>query len=410
MAIKMLTEIGVERLKPSPDGKRLEIWDTVVQNLCLRVSEKGVKSWYLIYRMNGGKQRRMLLGRYPIISLKQARDLAREGKFEISQGNDPLMLREQKRKERERIERETLTIAQLGEQCVERHWKPNISRWKGMQGVFLNHINPVLGDMPAKEVTKRDVYKLLDKMKNSKNPHRANHCLVALRKAYNWGIERDILTYNPCNTIKKPVPSKSCDRFLNDDEIKELWRVCDEEIGYPYGPVIKLLLLTGQRCGEIARLKWQEIDFDAKLIRLGGERVKNKKSHEVPLSDLALDILKSMHRHRGAYVFTTTAGCKPINGFGKAKERFDRYFKPEKLWKFHDLRRSCATGMAIIGISREQIKRVLNHSDGSVTAVYDRHTYLPETRKALDLWARHVESIVNGVKDDNVLPLRGKNE
>lgn len=410
MAIKMLTEIGVERLKPSADGKRLEIWDTILQGLCLRVSEKGVKSWYLIYRMNGGKQRRMLLGHYPIISLKQARNLAREGKFEISQGNDPLMMREQKRKERERIERETITVAQLGEQCVERHWKPNISRWKGMQGVFIHHINPVLGDMSAKDVMKKDVHRLLDKQKNSKNPHTANHCLVALRKAYNWGIERDILTHNPCHAVKKPVPSRSRERFLNDAEIKELWRVCDEEINYPYGPVIKLLLLTGQRCSEIAQLKWHEIDFDAKLIRLSGEKVKNKKSHEVPLSDLALDIFKSVHRHRGAYIFSSTAGRKAINGFGKTKERFDRYFKPKESWRFHDLRRTAATHMAILGVSREQIKQILNHSDGSVTAVYDRHSYLPEKRKALDLWARHIESIVSGTKDDNVVPIRGKNE
>ena len=400
----MLTEIGVERVTPPPHGKRLELWDTVVQGLLMRITHNNVKSWSLPYRINGSKQHRMHFGRFPAISVKQARALARDAKFEISQGNDPLVLREEKRREQSKLAEDNLTVAQLAKQCLERHWKLNIRCWKRMEEVFALHINPALGHMVAKDVQKKDVYKLLDKLKNSNAPYTSTQSLAALRKMYNWAIEFDLLQINPCQCIKTPVPSVARERYLNDTEIIEFCSAA-KKLGYPYGHIGQLLLLTGQRRSEIAKLKWSEIDFDDKLIRLSADRIKNKRNHETPLSDLALDILKSVPRHRGAYVFTTTGGKKPVANFSSAKKEFEKHFKA-KDWQFHDLRRSCATGMAMLGVTRDQIKRVLNHSDGAVTAIYDRYTYLPEKRKALDIWSHHVWGLVNGTTDNNIIKMR----
>lgn len=408
MPVKNLTETGVERVKVPP-GKRLDLHDAIVQGLCLRISANNVKSWYFMYRMNGSRQRRMMFGRYPEISLKQAREIAREHKYEIAQNKDPFLLREQRLREQERAAQETVTVEQLAKECLERHWKPNTKQWKPIEALLKKHIYPEIGKMAAKDVTRKDIYRILDRLSKSKRPSKANLALASLRKLFNWGIERDILTSNPCHTIKNPVKIVSRERYLEQDEIRPFWQAC-EKLGLPYGSLFQLLLLTGQRRSEIANLRWHDIDFDNKLIRLSADRVKNKKAHEVPLSDFALSILESIPRHRGSYIFSTTGGKKPVDGFGKTKAKLDEYFKTSD-WRIHDLRRSAATGMAMLGVHRDDIKRILNHSDGTVTAVYDRHSYMPEKRKALDLWAQHIQSLLTGEDyESNIIQLRGKRD
>lgn len=393
MTKKLLTETGLQKLKLPPVGERFEYRDTLVTGLVVRITHQGSKTWNLVYRRADGKQQRMALGRYPIVPLTQARTLAREALLELAQGNDPVILREKKVQEQLQTEKDALTLEVLSKDFIERHCKPNNRRWKATEQVFRNHINPELGHMSAKDITRKDVNRLLDKLKATKRPHAANHSLSALRKMYNWAIERDELLYNPCIGIRKPVPTKERERFLNKDEIIQFWHACNE-LGYPYGPIGQLLLLTGQRRSEIANLKWDEIDFENQVIRLTPDRIKAKRGHEVPLSDMAATILKSIPRHTGPYIFTSTAGKRPVCGFGKVKSDFTKYFKAEG-WCFHDLRRTCATGMAEMGIAPTTISRVLNHAEGGVTKIYNRHSYLKEKREALNLWAEHLRSLIH---------------
>lgn len=286
MSIKKLTETGVAKLQPLSNGERLEFADAVVTGLILRVMPSGVKSWSFLYRL-GGKQRRMSLGHYPDIPLKKAREMVREARQEIVQGKDPITLRQDKIVEQMRVEEKGITVETLARMFIERHCKKKNRHWKGTEQLFENHIFPEIGHLIAKEVRRKDVVSLLDQKVNSKRPHVANHILVSLRKMYNWAIERDELEFNPCTNIKRPVTPTERERVLSRNEIKDLWKAVDE-IAYPYGPVMKLLLLTGQRRSEIAKLKWSYIDLEEKVIRLPAQNVKANRGHDIPLSEMAM--------------------------------------------------------------------------------------------------------------------------
>jgi integrase len=201
---------------------------------------------------------------------------------------------------------------------------------------------------------------------------------------------------------------------LTDDELRTIWHACDK-IGWPFGPMVKLLMLTAQRRDEVAEMRWSEIDIDAKTWTLARERVKNDQAHVVPLSDAAIEVLGSLPRVKGKgdFVFTTT-GDSPIAGFSRAKDRLDDAVSetlPSALerWTFHDLRRTAATGMARLGIDLPVIERVLNHISGSfggIVGVYQRHNFADKQRGALQAWGRFVDNLVTPAHA-NVVPFRG---
>ncbi len=191
--------------------------------------------------------------------------------------------------------------------------------------------------------------------------------------------------------------------MLTDAEIAAFWRACDE-VGEPWHAIFKLLLLSGCRLNEIARLEWSEVGDDA--ITLPGSRTKNGKPHIVPLSGLARSILDRVPRIAGCmYVFSTN-GRRPPSGSSRAKLKLDDHMQPTSPWRLHDLRRTAVTGMAEIGILPHVVEAVVNHvsgSKGGIAGVYNRHNYPAEKRDALERWALHVAGIVAG---GNVVPIR----
>jgi integrase len=159
--------------------------------------------------------------------------------------------------------------------------------------------------------------------------------------------------------------------------------------------VLKLLLLTGCRLNEIGCLEWSEVSDDCSTITLPGDRVKNHRPFVIPLPPMAQAILADRPRE-GRYVFSTTGGTAPINGWGRAKVKVDAA-SGVKDYRFHDLRRTCATGMAEIGVAPHIVEACLNHASGhkaGVAGIYNRAAYGPEKTAALKLWADHVYSIV----------------
>ncbi len=404
MAVRRLTETGVAKIKP-PETGRLDVADAIMTGLVLRVMASGVKSWCFVYRF-GGKQRRMTIGRYPDIDLAHARRIVKRYKEDLAMGLDPYTLREEKIIAQLEQGETGATVEDIYHEFLEKHAKKN-RRWKETQHVFTAYILPAMGDKVASTIKRKDVIDLLDERKISKGPSSANKTLVALRKMYNWAIERGELEVNPCSNIRKPVVIPERERVLNRQEIKAFWRACNQ-LGYPYGPLCQLLLLTGQRRSEIATLKKEYIHFDEKLLRIPAENVKAKRGQDVPLSDLAISILKSLPQFKGPYVFTTCFGKKPVDGFGKAKTKFKGLFDAPE-WRYHDLRRTCGTGLAELGVALHTISRVLNHAEGGVTKIYARYSYLNEKRDALNLWSDHVWKIVHDSDDENanVVPLKG---
>ena len=177
-----------------------------------------------------------------------------------------------------------------------------------------------------------------------------------------------------------------------------------EKLGWPFGPIVKLLILTGARRNEIGRLRWSEIEGDA--IKLAGERTKNREEHIIPLAQPAVEIIASLPHIGNTYVFTTT-GVTPVSGWSKVKEALDKAAGGLPDWRLHDLRRTCATGLQRLGFSLQVIEAVIGHVGGSrsgVVGVYQRHAFGPEKRQALVAWAREVERIAGG-KPAKVIPI-----
>jgi integrase len=253
------------------------------------------------------------------------------------------------------------------------------------------------------------VIELLDGIVDSGRGTSANRVLAHTRKFLNWCVERDILQASPAAGVKAPADENARDRVLSDDEIRLFWAACDDA-GFPFGPLGKLLLLTGQRRGEVGEITDKEISGDT--WSLAPDRTKNGRAHDVPLSQAAQAILAGVERikSKAGYLFTTT-GETPVSGFSKAHKAISA--KMAELaseaageaveipaWTWHDLRRTCATGLARLGVPVWVTEAALNHVSGTragLVSVYQRHDYAAEKREALDLWALAVVDIVAGL-------------
>ena len=270
-----------------------------------------------------------------------------------------------------------------------------------------------------KEISKRQILDLLDGIIDRGGGLTANLTLAAVRKLFNWAVQRGIIETSPVAGIQAPLAERSRDRILTDDEVRWFWKAC-ASIGYPFGRLAQVLLLTGQRRREVSGLSFGEIDLPNRLWVIPGERTKNGDPHEVPLSEPTLQIIEVVPRIKTAkaYVFTTRAE-KHVKGYSQAKAAIDKAMllvarkesrKAEiSRWTFHDLRRTAASGMARLGIALPVIEKVFNHSSGSfagIVGVYQRHSFSDEKRKALDAWASFVISLIEGKSASNVLSIR----
>ena len=194
-------------------------------------------------------------------------------------------------------------------------------------------------------------------------------------------------------------------RVLTDVELRALWRAA-EKLGYPYGDLFRLLAITGQRKSEVAEARWREFDLSQKLWTIPPERMKGDAAHEVPLTDDAIAILEALPRfNNGDYVFSTTFGAKPVNGFSKAKVNLDRAMAAElgdavDPFVIHDIRRSMRTGLSALPIPNNVRELVIAHAQPGLHKVYDQHSYQQEKRHALNLWAARLRTIVDPPSDN----------
>jgi integrase len=258
------------------------------------------------------------------------------------------------------------------------------------------HALPAFGPMPVSSITKRDVIKLIDKIVEVGSPVAANRVLAFIKRFFSWCKERDILELSPAETIRPPSREKIRDRVLNLDEIKAIWAAC-KQMGYPWGPIFQLLLLTGARLREVSQASWNEISTTDCTLNLPASRTKNKRSHQIQLSHQAQDIIQSLPRVEGQTLLFTTNRTTPVSGFSKVKKRIDMISGVSD-WRFHDLRRSFAThSTERIGISPVIADKILNHATGQVrgvAAIYQHGEYLQERRDALQKWGDFIQALV----------------
>jgi integrase len=404
MPTQKLTAMTVKNAKPPLNG-RLELWDSVISDdtslsgsFGLRITSNGAKSWVVMYRLDG-KLKRETIGGYPAYSLLQARERAKASLEMAGRGMDPVEARKAEKQKVAAIK----SVREAAETFIKRHAKEKNRSWKEVERVFNVYIVPKMGDRPLPSITPADIHEVLDALMDAGHPYMANRVFAHVRKFFNWCAERHWINEPPTEHISRPADEHARDRILDNGEIRLLWQVCDE-LGWPFGPFIQLLLLTGQRRNEVARMKWEHVNLADKVWTLPKEETKAKRLHAVPLSQAVLDILGNLPRN-GAFVFSTN-GKTPISGFSRAKKRCDDLTSfPE--WRLHDLRRTAASGMAEIGIAPHVIEKVLNHSTGQISgvaAVYNRHTYLREKTDALNAWANALETNV-GIGKSNVVTM-----
>ncbi len=254
------------------------------------------------------------------------------------------------------------------------------------------------------EIRRRDVIALVEAIAVDR-PVMANRTLGILSKLFNWLVARDVIAASPVHGVEMPGVEKAGDRALDDNEIATLWRACADE--GVVGAAVRIMLLTAARRTEVSAMRWAEINEEKRTWLLPSERSKNRQTHVVPLSTAAWEIIAALPRISDTHVFSTS-GNGPVVNFCRIKERLDAKLKFEKHWQFHDLRRSCASGLQRLGVRVEVIEATLGHRSGvfrGITSIYQRHDFADEKRAALEAWGRHVEGLVIRTSA-NVLPLR----
>jgi integrase len=434
---KALTAKRIENSQPG--ANRQEIPDGLLVGLYLVVQPSGAKSFAVRYR-HAGQPRKLTLGAFPALNLEAAREIGAKALRAAAEGRDPATEKQAAKGQAKKADADAARTRRdlfenVAREFIERHAmksnKPTTWRETArILGLRPSRDDPTVlldvgGDvMPAwrgrriQDISKRDVITLLDSVNDRGSPIMANRVLSAVRKLFNWCVARDVIQVSPCTLVTPPAPERSRDRILDDAEIKLVWNAADAE-GWPFGPLVKLLVLTGQRLTEVSGMRWDEFDLEKKLWTLPAERVKNGERHEVPLSDAAIAILTALPRIKTTkgVVFTTRRDAA-VSGFSRAKDRLDAGIAaavtdgpPVGHWTFHDLRRTMASGMARLGIQLPVIEKVLNHTSGTfrgVVGVYQRHSFSDEKRKALDSWASFVQSLVLSQSLENIVSIRGR--
>jgi integrase len=409
---KALTAVSIEAMKADPK-RRIEKPDPALAGLYLIIQPSGAKSWALRYRF-GGKPAKMTLGRWPVMGVAEARAKATASLEVLDHGRDPAGERKAKADAAAQSDRDK--VAAVVDLFLKRHASHN-RRGDDVAAMFRREIIGKWGERDIQSIVKRDVIEVLDAIVDRGSPVTANRLRAYLNTLFNWAMGRDIIQVNPLDGIKPPAPEKARDRVLTPDEVRLFWQA-SATMEYPFGPLYRVLLLTGQRLREVAEMTWQEVQGDKWF--LPAARSKNGDEHTVPLSPEVVMILNGMPRI-GQFLFSTTR-ISPISGFTRAKARLDRLmveaanrdlpagFDPVQIPPFtiHDLRRTAATGMAGLRFPPHVVEAVLNHRSGSrrgVAGVYNRFDYAEEKRHALESWAQLVKATAeNG--QESVVSLR----
>jgi integrase len=407
MANRNLTDRFIQSCKPAPAGKRLDFADAVVPGLALRVTDRGHKTFVLRcrYPLHPENPTRRALGDYGELTLDEARQKARRWLELIGKGVDPKIAEERLRAEAQR--RQVTTFGAVAADFLDRH-AAKFSRRKEAQRIIETEFVRRWGARPATEIMPEEVAAAIRAIVKRGAPYQAHNAFSLLRLLFRWAIGTGEYGIDAAPT-ERLQPSKLIgklelrDRVLTDGELCRVWEGAGE-MGYPYGPLIRLLILTGLREREVANAAWSEIDLRQRLWVIPASRMKGDRAHEVPLADRAFDLIEGLPRFTaGEFVFSTTAGAKAVNGFSKAKVRIDRLSGVAD-WKFHDLRRTMRTHLSALPVQDLVRELVIAHAKPGLHRVYDQHAYQDEKRHCLELWERRLLAILEP-PPENVITL-----
>ena len=361
----------------TPAETRREYFDRVVTGLALRVAPTGTKSWVLLYRQ-GRRLRRWTLGRYPTLSLADARDRSRAGLRTAAAGDDPAQAK--------RTQRDALTVGELAERYLVEYARPRKRSWKEDRRLLTHAVLPIWRHQAARDIQRTDARALVQAVATRGAPIAANRLRALLHTLFGFAVAHEIVEVNPITHVPRPGIERRRDRVLTADEMRTFWSRLDDEPP-PMAAALRLRLVTAQRGGEIHDMRWRDVERATRWWTIPAARSKNGLPHRVPLTDPALNLIDGLSgSDPEGYVLAGARG-KRQRSQAIARLGLDDF-------RGHDLRRTAASHMASAGVPRLVIGKILNHADPSVTAVYDRHSYDTEKRAALETWATALLAIV----------------
>jgi integrase len=377
---------------PTP-AKDIVFWDSGCPGFGVKITPKGRKVFIVLYRAGGAgsRLRKYTIGPHGRITLHQARAAALRIFAARTEGRDPAAEKQ--------LERRRLVVDRV-EDLVELFISEHVSKTRSAREIsrlLRREVNPSWGTRSVHEIGKRQVMELVTEVSGRGTPSAANKLFKVVKAFFGWCVGRAILDASPANGLVAPARERARDRVLDDDELALIIRAA-RQIDGAYGGIVELLALTGQRREEVAQLTWKEVDLASRTWTLPALRTKNGKSHIVHLSNEATAVLNRTPT-TGDFVFSLS-GTKPFQSFSAAKRELDK-LSGVSHWRLHDLRRTCVSGMARLGVAPHVADKVLNHQTGTISgvaAVYQRHEFLSERRDALDRWGAHVTGLQRNEK------------
>ena len=431
MATGKITKRAVDGMAPTDRTDFL--WDDELAGFGLRGTNNGAKSYVYQYRMGGREaaKKRATIGRHgspwtPETARTEAKRLA----LLVGQGIDPVDADKERR--RQAVD---LAFSAYVPAFIDKHLKSEWKDWQLGKSMLERHAVPILKTTPLPLIKKSDIVAVLDRLAD--RPASAKLMHSTLRILFNWAVGRDDIARSPIAGIETPKPVASRERVLEDDELSAIWDATSK-LGYPFGPLYRLLIVTGQRREEVTGLDWSEINQSSATWTLPAARAKNGKTHIVPLNALAVAEINALAKTlldpegksgtpvkwpKRGLLFSTT-GKTVVSGHSRGKTRLDREvadilkrraaddgsdYHEMSPWRVHDFRRTVATGLQKLGVRFEVTEAVLNHLSGArsgVAAVYQRHDWKDEKRAALDAWGRRVQAVLAPADATNVHALR----
>ncbi|MBI1402480.1 MAG: tyrosine-type recombinase/integrase [Porphyrobacter sp.] len=418
---KRLANMDLKRIDPPRAGEHLEIRDTACDGLRLRVTSKGHRSWCVVYRVAGegpvgkrgrpgkGKTRRYTLEE-PFKSYRDARKLALEVLEAAANGDDYAEERKQ-----HALGHSSRSVKALIERFIVEYARPETKKSGNREDLARNWLEkPEVKpwhDRELADITRADIHSLLNKVTANRGQAASIEMRKHLSKLFHWALDQQFITTNPITRLDRVEVYEVRERVLSMDELRRIWDACGnekEDLGYPFGPMYRMLILTGARRAEIGEMEKSE----RRKITLDGETVpavvippskhKSRRGHTMYLSPPAAAILDSLPDLGGKFLFSSTEGKTPVSGYSKGKARLDRILKeraekeaakrgeeppePMEHWTVHDIRRTVATNLAEMGIPGDHIERVLGHSMEKLQRTYIKHDYAQEMRDAMLVW------------------------
>jgi integrase len=389
-----MTKSAVDALKAA--SKDTVYWDAGLPGFGVKVTPRSRKVFVVLYRIGGAgsRLRKYTIGPYGRVTLQMARAEAQKVLAARLEGRDPAT---EKRESKRRM------TADRVDDLIEVFIVQHVSKTRKaaeISRLLRREVVSRWGNRCVHAIGKRDIVELASEIAQRGTPMAANTLLKVIKTFLNWCVGRAVIDASPAEGVPLPGKEVARDRVLTNNELASVIRAA-RQIGGAYGGIVEMLALTGQRREEVAQMVGDEIDFNSRTWTLPGSRTKNGKPHIVHLSEACIKLIKRASG-LGNYVFSIS-GVKPFQNFTNAKRALDE-LSGVTGWRLHDLRRTCVSGMAGLGVPPHVADKILNHQSGTISgvaAVYQRHHFLAERKLALERWGQYIETLVGELRLPN---------